>query len=70
MPETPQEVRKLPRSWLINVSATIVGKPFLDWVKQKICERNEKQARERNLLIKMDPQLAAAFNNSTHHSSK
>ena len=70
MPETIGEVRKLPRSWIINVGATVVGKPFLDWIKQKIRDRNAKQARDRNLLIKMDPQLAAAFNNSTHHSSK
>ena len=28
MPETAQEIRQLPRSWIINVGATIVGKPF------------------------------------------
>ena len=70
MPDELCEIKKLPRGWIINVGASVVGKPFLDWIKQKIQERNEKQARERNLLIKMDPQLAAAFNNSTYHSSK
>ena len=70
MPDELCEIKKLPRGWIINVGASVVGKPFLDWIKQKICERNEKQARERNLLIKMDPQLATAFNNSTYHSSK
>ena len=70
MPDEHCEIKKLPRGWVINVGASVVGKPFLDWIKQKIQERNDKQARERNLLIKMDPQLAAAFNNSTHHSSK
>ena len=70
MPEEHCELKKLPRGWVINVGASVVGKPFLDWIKQKISERNAKQARERNLLIKMDPQLAAAFQNSTHHSSK
>ena len=70
MPDELCEIKKLPRGWIINVGASVVGKPFLDWIKQKICERNEKQAKERNLLIKMDPQLAAAFNNSTYHSSK
>ena len=45
-------------------------KPFIDWIKAKIQERNAKAAREQNLLIKMDPGLAAAFNDSTHHSSK
>ena len=70
MPDQLCEIKKLPRGWIINVGASVVGKPFLDWIKQKISERNAKQEREKNLLIKMDPQLAAAFNNSTHHSSK
>ena len=70
MPDTGQEKRKVPRGWVINVAATVVGKPFLDWIKQKILERNQKQAQAQNLLIKMDPQLAAAFQNSTHFSRK
>ena len=70
MPDELCEIKKLPRGWIINVGASVVGKPFLDWIKQKISERNTKQEREKNLLIKMDPQLAIAFNNSTYHSSK
>ena len=70
MPDELCEIKKLPRGWIINVGASVVGKPFLDWIKQKISERNAKQEREKNLLIKMDPQLAIAFNNSTYHSSK
>ena len=70
MPDELCEIKKLPRGWIINVGASVVGKPFLDWIKEKITERNEKQTSEKNLLIKMDPQLAAAFNNSTYHSSK
>ena len=60
----------MPRGWIINVGATIVGQPFLDWVKAKIAERNQYMADEGNMLIKMDPALAAAFGNSTHFSSK
>ena len=70
MPDTLTEIKKFPRGWCINVGATVVGKPFLDWIKQKILERNQKQAQAQNLLIKMDPQLAAAFQNSTHFSRK
>ena len=70
MPDTNGELRKLPRAWIINVAATVVGKPFIDWIKAKIQERNAKAAREQNLLIKMDPSLAAAFGNSTHFSRK
>ena len=70
MPDTAGEARKLPRGFVINVGSTVVGKPFLDWVKAKILERNAKAAREQNLLIAMDPQLAQAFNDSTHFSRK
>ena len=70
VPETEQEVLKLPRGWLINVGATVIGQPFLDWVKHKILERNAQQAQKQDMLIKMDPALAAAFSNSTHFSSK
>ena len=58
MPETQGELRKLPRGFVINVAASVIGKPFLDWVKAKIVERNAKQAQEKNLLIAVDPALA------------
>ena len=70
MPEEDEAYKKLPRAWVINVGATVLGKPFLDWVKAKIQERNENAAREQNLLIAMDSGLAAAFNDSTHFSRK
>ena len=40
MPDTLIELKKLPRGWCVNVGATVVGQPFLDWVKQRILERN------------------------------
>ena len=65
MPAETHEIAKLPRGWVINVGATVVGQPFVEWVQQKIAERNAAMAKERNLLIKMNPQLAAAFKAST-----
>ena len=61
MPAESHEIAKLPRGWVINIGATVVGQPFVEWVQQKIAERNAAMAKERNLLIKMNPQLAAAF---------
>ena len=58
MPDTAGEVRKLPRGFVINVGASVVGQPFIDWIKQKIQERNAKQAQVKNLLIAVDPALA------------
>lgn len=42
MPDTAGEVRKLPRAFVINVGASVIGQPFLDWIKKKIQERNAK----------------------------
>ena len=50
--------------------ATLYDKEFRDWVKEKINERNQKQEVAQNAVIKMDPAIIAAFNSSTHHSSK
>ena len=58
MPNEQHEINKLPRAWVINVGATVVGQPFIDWVSKRIATRNSKMAKDRNLLIKMDPQLA------------
>ena len=61
MPAEHHEINKLPRGWVVNVGATIVGQPFVEWVQKRIAERNVAMAKERNLLIRMNPQLAAAF---------
>ena len=55
---------------MLNVIATILQKPFLDWVKQRIDERNASVVEEHQLGIAMDGQVAAAFQASTHVSRK
>jgi hypothetical protein len=47
-----------------------VKQPFSDWVKKQINVRNQKITTEQQLNIELDPELAAAFNNSTAVSSK
>ena len=64
LPSERHEITKLPRSWVINVGATVVGQPFIDWCAERVLTRNREMARDRNLLIKMDPKLARAFQRS------
>ena len=28
-----KEMRKVPKAWVCNVAATVLGEPFVDWVK-------------------------------------
>ena len=65
-----KELRKTPRQWIVNVIATIVGKPFHEWVKQRIDERNSAVVEKNNLGITMDSQVAAAYHASTAVSRK
>ena len=66
----PEEFRKLPRQWLINVTYTLVGQPFADWAKAIIEARNQKLVDEQKLAIDMDPQILQFFTQSTAVSSK
>ena len=60
-----KEMRKLPKQWIVNVLFSVQNQAFGDWVKERIESRNEKVVKEKNLLIDMDPAVAAAFTNST-----
>ena len=53
-----RDMHKVPRQWLINVTYTVLGEPFVGWVKGEIESRNEELAKKQNLLIEMDPQIA------------
>ena len=65
-----KDIHKLPRQWVVNILYTIVGRPFADWVQEQINGRNEKLANDHNLMIELDPEIAAAFKASTQISSK
>ena len=51
LPSERHELVKLPRGWIINVGASVVGQPFVDWCSERIVTRNKEMAKERNLLI-------------------
>ena len=59
---------RLPKQWIANVAYSILGDTFSNWVKEQIVERNEKVAEKGNLMIELDPEVHAAFQNSTHVS--
>ena len=63
-----QEIRKVPKEWICNVLATVLKGMFTGWVKNRIEERNENIKEERGLMIKMTPEVAAAFQASTKTS--
>jgi hypothetical protein len=42
----------------------------MKWVKEVITDRNSKIKEEHNLMIKLDPAIAAAFTDSTFVSRK
>ena len=65
-----KELPKLPKQWIVNVGYTIIGDDFGHWIKEQILERNKKVTTQKNLLIDMDPEVAAAFQQSTNVSCK
>ena len=60
-----KELRKVPRQWICNIIATIIGVPFVEWVQARINERNAQIVEEKQLAIPMDKDILAAFNAST-----
>ena len=65
-----KELHLLPRQWIANVIYTRLGSVFKDWVDHYVKERHEKYVQRHNCLIDMDPEIAAAFNQSSMVSSK
>ena len=57
LPE-PREFKKVPKQWIANVCATILGDTFTNWVSKQVEERNKKIVKDRGLGIQMDPRLA------------
>ena len=65
-----QEIHKVAKEWICNVCATVLQGEFSRWVRKQIEVRNEAVTKKRNLMISMDPEVAAAFRTSTKVSRK
>jgi hypothetical protein len=70
LPELERERKKLPRAYISNVMYSLVGTPFRNWVEQGIDNRNRRLQDEQNLMVTLDPQIAAIFRSSTNVSGK
>ena len=65
LPGPRKELEKMPQEYIGNVVYTTIGDPFMNWVNQRIEQRNAKITSVQNLSIQMDPAIAALFRNST-----
>jgi hypothetical protein len=65
-----KELRRLPKQFIVNIASTVIGRLFDDWVKVQITTRNLKIAKEQDLHIEVDPEIAEIFRQSTSVSSK
>lgn len=69
LPMLERERLALPRGYIANVIFTLVGQPFKKWVDRIVTKRHEER-RQVQSTIKMDPEIAAIFNQSTATSGK
>ena len=69
LPILERERLTLPRSYIANVIFTIVGDDFKKWVDRIVTRRHDERRQEQS-QIKMDPEIAAIFNQSTATSGK
>ena len=60
LPDYP-DLRNLPKQWICNVCAAVMGHPFKDWVSDQVEDRNAIMAKKKEIMIAMDPQMAAKF---------
>ena len=70
LPVEPREVLKLPREYIANIIYTLVGEAFAQWVQAQVQARNDKIASERDMMVDLDPEIAALFNQSTAVSGR
>ena len=69
LPDEP-DLAKVPKQWIINVCAAVIGQDFKEWVAEQIEERNAIMAEKKEVMISMDPMMASKFAASTHFSRK
>ena len=65
-----QEIHKVPKQWICNVANSILKNIFQDWVKQQVDIWNRTVTEKKDMIIQMDPEIAAAFFTSTKVSRK
>ena len=61
LPIVEHERLKLHRQYIANVTYTLAGDPFYQWVQSIMEQRNRDIKRDQNMFIEMDPDVLAAF---------
>ena len=64
------DLPKVPKQWVVNVCAAVLGDAFKDWVGEQVEERNALMADKKEIMIAMDAGMAQKFAASTHVSCK
>ena len=67
-PEKREEIERLPRSFIINVLHSLLGKPFKDNVLKIMEERNQKLINKQQIGLELDDDIREAFLKSTQVS--
>ena len=60
-----KETLKFPKQYLVNLVYAVIGEDFARWVQARIEDRNAKVTVQKDLMINLDDDLAAAFFNSS-----
>ena len=69
LPDQP-DIQKVPKQWIVNVCAAVIGADFKEWVAEQVEDRNAVMAQQKEVMISMDPVMAAKFAASIHVSRK
>jgi len=56
-----KELTSLNKQFIANVAYSVIGDEFQQWVCQLVHERNNDITQKKQLMINMDPDVAAAF---------
>ena len=64
------DIPKIPKQWIVNVCAAVLGDSFKQWVMTQVEERNILMQEKKEMMIAMDPVMAAKFSASSHVSCK
>ena len=70
LPEKQSEIENLHRGYIANIIYTLVGENFKLWAEKQMKERTKRLAQDRDLNIKMDPEIYKIFKTSTSISGK
>ena len=66
----PKDRYRLPRSYIVDLFATLIGDDFDEFVESKIQARHEHVSTANNLMLSLDPAVAKLFEGSKAVSSK